>query len=135
MNATSGAVSSSPRAATGLITKQSLVRDYEHSRRSAGKHRYGTGRRPVPWNDSSVFSVQPRREPAVHGDRLPEKSGYGSKAAAPVVKCISPLSRRRGAHRPRAAERPARRQLAVHRSPKALADDSCLGGYDGSVRE
>ncbi len=32
--------------------------------------------------------VQPRRCQAVHGRRLLEKSGYGAKAAAPVVKCI-----------------------------------------------
>ena len=55
----------------------------------AGKTGTAQGRAGLPWNDSSAFgafSLDPAR-PIVVTAYL-EKSGYGAKAAAPVVKCM-----------------------------------------------
>lgn len=54
----------------------------------AGKTGTAQGARNLPWNDSSAFSafsIDPSRPYAVTA--YLEKSGYGSQAAAPVVKC------------------------------------------------
>ncbi|MSZ37289.1 MAG: hypothetical protein F2928_02315, partial [Actinobacteria bacterium] len=55
----------------------------------AGKTGTAQGRAALPWNDSSAFgafSLDPA-QPIVVTAYL-EKSGYGAKAAAPVVKCM-----------------------------------------------
>jgi penicillin-binding protein 2 len=55
----------------------------------AGKTGTAQGFQNRPWNDSSVFaaySLDPA-QPYTIGAYL-EKSGYGSQAAAPVVKCM-----------------------------------------------
>ena len=55
----------------------------------AGKTGTAQGRAGLPWNDSSAFgafSLDPT-QPIVVTAYL-EKSGYGAKAAAPVVKCL-----------------------------------------------
>ncbi|NND74257.1 MAG: hypothetical protein HKN44_04555, partial [Ilumatobacter sp.] len=54
----------------------------------AGKTGTAQGRNNYPWNDSSVFAAFSTDEsrPYVVSAYL-EKAGYGSQAAAPVVKC------------------------------------------------
>lgn len=63
----------------------------------AGKTGTAQGAGNLPWNDSSVFAAFgiPSNPDSEVSDAMPytvaaylEKSGYGSKAAAPVVKCI-----------------------------------------------
>lgn len=64
-----------------------------------------------------------------------EKSGYGSKAAAPVVKCIFTALAEKTTTDPVQPSDPLD-AVALHTvAPKKLADSTCLGGYDGSVRE
>ena len=70
-------------------TGENLFYDYpEQAIPIAGKTGTAQGLNSYPWNDSSVFaaySLDPNR-PFVMSAYL-EKSGYGSQAAAPVVKC------------------------------------------------
>jgi penicillin-binding protein 2 len=62
----------------------------------AGKTGTAQGAANLPWNDSSVFAAFGIPDPNVENSvEVPytvvaylEKSGYGSKAAAPVVKCV-----------------------------------------------
>jgi penicillin-binding protein 2 len=64
-----------------------------------------------------------------------EKSGYGSKAAGPVVKCIFTLLSARAVTEPVLPSDPLDLNSPYAAPPKQLADQSCLGGYDGSIRE
>lgn len=80
-------------------TGEHLFRDYpDDAIPLAGKTGTAQGAENYPWNDSSVFTgfaVDPstelfapnRMDPFVVSAYL-EKSGFGSQAAAPVVKCI-----------------------------------------------
>ena len=121
------------RATTG----ESLFRDYEYeSLPIAGKTGTAQGAGQYPWNDSSVFSA------FSHDENRPytvtaylEKSGYGSKAAAPVVKSIFTALAEEVRTDPVLPSDPLDVNSPYTAAPKALADDSCLGGYDGSVRE
>ena len=57
----------------------------------AGKTGTAQGLGNLPWNDSSAFgafSLSPRAEYKYAAFAYLEKSGYGSQAAAPVVKCL-----------------------------------------------
>ena len=71
-------------------TAEDLFRNYDANRLPiAGKTGTAQGFASRPWNDSSAFagfSLDPN-QPYVVAAYL-EKSGYGSKAAGPVVKCI-----------------------------------------------
>ncbi|MEI8391023.1 MAG: penicillin-binding transpeptidase domain-containing protein [Actinomycetes bacterium] len=71
-------------------TGERLFRSYPYDALPiAGKTGTAQGRAGLPWNDSSAFgafSLDPSR-PIVVTAYL-EKSGYGAKAAAPVVKCL-----------------------------------------------
>jgi len=71
-------------------TAMELFADYPRDAiQVAGKTGTAQGQRSYPWNDSSVFaaySVQPELGPYTVVSYL-EKSGFGSRAAAPVVKC------------------------------------------------
>jgi penicillin-binding protein 2 len=86
-----------------VITGPGTTSDYYHSTTGeklfyyypssaipiAGKTGTAQGRNNYPWNDSSAFaaySVDPERPYTVSA--YLEKSGYGSQAAGPVVKCI-----------------------------------------------
>jgi penicillin-binding protein 2 len=70
-------------------TGENLFYDYPRSAIPlAGKTGTAQGRNNYPWNDSSAFAAFSTDEsrPYVMAAYL-EKSGYGSQAAAPVVKC------------------------------------------------
>jgi penicillin-binding protein 2 len=71
-------------------TGENLFRSYpKRSLPIAGKTGTAQGAGNLPWNDSSVFgafSMDPKK-PYTAVAYL-EKSGYGSRAAAPVVKCV-----------------------------------------------
>jgi penicillin-binding protein 2 len=71
-------------------TGETLFRNYPYDKLTiAGKTGTAQGFASKPWNDSSAFaafSTNPFKPYTVVA--YLEKSGYGSKAAAPVVKCI-----------------------------------------------
>jgi penicillin-binding protein 2 len=80
-------------------TGEHLFRDYpDDAIPIAGKTGTAQGANNYPWNDSSVFTgfaVDPSTESLGPNDADPyvitaylEKAGYGSQAAAPVVKCL-----------------------------------------------
>lgn len=121
------------RATTG----ESLFKDYSYNTLPiAGKTGTAQGAGQFPWNDSSAFgafSVDPA-QPYTAFAYL-EKSGYGSKAAAPVVKCIfSALGDPRRAD-PVVPSDPLDLASPYVALPQELRETDCLGGYDGSVRE
>jgi len=71
-------------------TGERLFRNYPYDKLPiAGKTGTAQGAANLPWNDSSVFaafSLDPN-QPIVVSAYM-EKAGYGSRAAAPVVKCM-----------------------------------------------
>lgn len=71
-------------------TGENLFRSYpKRSLPIAGKTGTAQGAGNLPWNDSSVFGAFSKdpKKPYTAVAYL-EKSGYGSRAAAPVVKCV-----------------------------------------------
>jgi penicillin-binding protein 2 len=73
-------------------TGELLFRGYPYAELPiAGKTGTAQGLGNLPWNDSSAFgafSLSPRAEYKYAAFAYLEKSGYGSQAAAPVVKCL-----------------------------------------------
>ena len=73
-------------------TGELLFRGYPYAELPiAGKTGTAQGLGNLPWNDSSAFgafSLSPRAEYKYAAFAYLEKSGYGSQAAAPVVKCM-----------------------------------------------
>ena len=71
-------------------TGERLFKNYPYERLPiAGKTGTAQGAASLPWNDSSVFaafSLDPN-QPIVVSAYI-EKAGFGSRAAAPVVKCM-----------------------------------------------
>jgi penicillin-binding protein 2 len=120
------------RATTG----ERLFRDYPHEALPiAGKTGTAQGAGQYPWNDSSAFAAfsVDQNQPYTVVAYL-EKSGYGSKAAAPVVKCVFTALATGGTDTVRPAGQLDVNSLYVAQ-PQELTDTECLGGYDGSVRE
>jgi penicillin-binding protein 2 len=102
----------------------------------AGKTGTAQGFGNYPWNDSSAFaafSLDPN-QPYTAVAYL-EKSGYGSQAAAPVVKCL--FSALAGQTKPSAVVPSDPIDLnATAVSPiQFLANPLCLSGFGGSVRD
>lgn len=130
-----------PESRYRSTTGESLFRDYPHSTLPiAGKTGTAQGAGQYPWNDSSVFgafSVDPEQEKPYTVVAYLEKSGYGSKAAAPVVKCIftALAGKVAGGLDPVLASDPLDVNSPYAAPPKELRDTTCLGGYDASVRE
>ncbi len=125
--------SSRYRATTG----ERLFRDYPHERLPvAGKTGTAQGAGQYPWNDSSVFGAfsLDENQPYTIVAYL-EKSGYGSKAAAPVVKCMFSVLAEEIRPDPVLPSDPLDVNSPYTAAPKELADITCLGGYDGSIRE
>jgi penicillin-binding protein 2 len=122
-------------------TGESLFRDYPHEALPlAGKTGTAQGAGQYPWNDSSVFgafSVDENQEKPFTVVAYLEKSGYGSKAAGPVVKCIFTALAGKvvGGLDPVLPSDPLDVNSPYAAMPKELKDTSCLGGYDGLVRE
>jgi len=101
----------------------------------AGKTGTAQGAGNYPWNDSSAFaaySVDPQRPYTVAA--YLEKSGYGSQAAAPVVKCM--FLQMSGVTQ----ADPVRLSDALDTSsteaaqPRRLADTSCYNGRFSNAR-
>ncbi len=101
----------------------------------AGKTGTAQGAGNYPWNDSSAFaaySIDPERPYTVSA--YLEKSGYGSQAAAPVVKCM--FLQMSGVTQ----ADPVRLSDALDTSstqaapPRELADTSCYNGRFSTVQ-
>jgi penicillin-binding protein 2 len=122
-------------------TGESLFRDYPHEALPlAGKTGTAQGAGQYPWNDSSAFAAfsvdETKNKPYTVVAYL-EKSGYGSKAAAPVVKCVftALAGKVPGGLDPVLPADPLDVNSPYAAPPKELRDGTCLGGYDGTVRE
>jgi penicillin-binding protein 2 len=100
----------------------------------AGKTGTAQGANNYPWNDSSVFTAFSTDDtrPYVVTAYL-EKSGYGSQAAAPVVKCaFLALSGLRATDPVKPAD-PLDLNATVAAPPQHLADTTCWNGKEGSA--
>jgi penicillin-binding protein 2 len=116
-------------------TGENLFADYpSEAIPIAGKTGTAQGANNYPWNDSSVFtafSLDDTR-PFVVTAYL-EKSGYGSQAAAPVVKCaFLALSGLRATDPVQPAD-PLDLNATVAAPPQQMADTTCWNGKEGSA--
>ena len=118
-------------------TGELLFRTYPYSSLPiAGKTGTAQGAANYPWNDSSVFGAfslddsQPYTVVAYL-----EKAGYGSKAAAPVVKCMFSALAGRIAMDPVLVSDPLDLNSTVAAPSRSLADSTCLAGTDYSIKD
>jgi penicillin-binding protein 2 len=101
----------------------------------AGKTGTAQGAGNYPWNDSSAFAAYSRdpSRPYTVSAYL-EKAGYGSQAAAPVVKCLflqmSGITQADPVRLSDALDTTS----TVAAQPRQLADTSCFDGRFSSVR-
>jgi penicillin-binding protein 2 len=126
-----------------VITGPGTVSDYYHSTTGeklffyypssaipvAGKTGTAQGAGNYPWNDSSAFAAYSVDDdhPFTVSAYL-EKSGYGSQAAGPVVKCVFLQLSGIAPADPVVLSDPLDTENLVPAEPKILADQSC---YDG----
>jgi penicillin-binding protein 2 len=97
----------------------------------AGKTGTAQGAGNYPWNDSSAFgafSLDDTKPYTVVA--YLEKSGYGAKAAAPVVKCMFTMLAGKIASDPVVPSDPLDLRSPVAAPPLQLRDPSCLIGND-----
>jgi penicillin-binding protein 2 len=118
-------------------TGEKLFRSYpSRSLPIAGKTGTAQGAGNLPWNDSSVFgafSKDPKQPYSVVA--YLEKSGYGSRAAAPVVKCVyTALAGKTTVAKAVPADPLDTASFAVA-SPQLLPNPLCLVGVGSSVRD
>jgi penicillin-binding protein 2 len=121
------------RNPTGYI----LFRDYDYDKLPiAGKTGTAQGFKSFPWNDSSAFAAfsLDATQPYTIGAYM-EKSGYGSRAAAPVVKCLYTMLAGTVVADPVLPADPVNTDLLVGAPSRTLTDPSCLGGVDTTQRE
>lgn len=126
-----------------VITGPGTVSDYYHSTTGeklffyypssaipvAGKTGTAQGAGNYPWNDSSAFaaySVDDNRPFTVSA--YLEKSGYGSQAAGPVVKCVFLQLSGIAPADPVVLSDPLDTEVLVPAEDKVLADQSCYAG-------
>ena len=118
-------------------TGEKLFRSYpSRSLPIAGKTGTAQGAGNLPWNDSSVFGAFSKdpKQPYTAVAYL-EKSGYGSRAAAPVVKCIfTALAGKTTVAKAVPADPLDIASYAVA-SPQLLPNPLCLVGIGSSVRD
>ena len=101
----------------------------------AGKTGTAQGAGNYPWNDSSAFaaySVDPQRPYTVAA--YLEKSGYGSQAAAPVVKCMFLQMSGVTQADPVQLSEELDTSSRVAAQPRQLADTSCFDGRFSTAR-
>jgi len=128
---------------TRVITGPGTTSDYYHSTTGeklfyyypknaiplAGKTGTAQGAGNYPWNDSSAFTAY-SRDPArpYTVTAYLEKSGYGSQAAAPVVKCMFLQMSGLSPTDPVRLSDPLDTTSNVPAQPTQLADPSCFNG-------
>jgi penicillin-binding protein 2 len=118
-------------------TGEKLFRSYpSRSLPIAGKTGTAQGAGNLPRNDSSVFgafSIDPKQPYSIVA--YLEKSGYGSRAAAPVVKCVfTALAGKTTVAKAVPADPLDTASFAVA-SPQLLPNPLCLVGIGSSVRD
>jgi len=102
----------------------------------AGKTGTAQGFGNLPWNDSSAFgafSKNPEKPYTVYA--YLEKSGYGSRAAAPVVKCIFTALAERTRVDPAVPADPLDRSSVAPATSQSLTNPLCLVGSGSTVRD
>lgn len=102
----------------------------------AGKTGTAQGFGNLPWNDSSAFgafSKNPEKPYTVFA--YLEKSGYGSRAAAPVVKCIFTALAERTRVDPAVPADPLDRSSVAPATSQSLTNPLCLVGSGSAVRD
>lgn len=102
----------------------------------AGKTGTAQGFGNLPWNDSSAFgaySLDPAQPYSVFA--YLEKSGYGSQAAAPVVKCIFTALAGKYKLDGVTAANPLNINIPIAAPPTYLRNPSCLAGGRAESRD
>ncbi|TSA54906.1 MAG: hypothetical protein D4R44_00635 [Actinobacteria bacterium] len=102
----------------------------------AGKTGTAQGFGNLPWNDSSAFgafSKNPEKPYTVYA--YLEKSGFGSRAAAPVVKCIFTALAGRTRVDPAVPADPLDRSSVAPATSQSLTNPLCLVGSGSTVRD
>ena len=118
-------------------TGEKLFRSYpKRSLPIAGKTGTAQGAKNLPWNDSSAFAAfsLSKKYPYTAVAYL-EKSGYGSRAAAPVVKCIFTALAGKIQVSPALAADPLDISSFEVATPQSLPNPLCLVGSGSSVRD
>ena len=118
-------------------TGEKLFRSYpSRSLPIAGKTGTAQGAGNLPWNDSSVFgafSKDPTQPYSVVA--YLEKSGYGSRAAAPVVKCVYTALAGKTTVATAVPSDPLDIASFAVAAPQLLPNPLCLVGAGSSVRD
>jgi penicillin-binding protein 2 len=118
-------------------TGEKLFRSYPKSALPiAGKTGTAQGAGNLPWNDSSVFGAFSKDpdQPYTAVAYL-EKSGYGSRAAAPVVKCVFTALAGKIRVDPAVPADPLDTASYAVAAPQMLPNPLCLVGVGSSVRD
>jgi penicillin-binding protein 2 len=120
-------------------TGELLFRGYPYAELPiAGKTGTAQGFGNLPWNDSSAFgafSLSPRSEYKYAAFAYLEKSGYGSQAAAPVVKCLYVALAGKYRFDPVNAADPLNTNASLAATPTYLRNPSCLVGGRSDSRD
>ena len=120
-------------------TGELLFRGYPYAELPiAGKTGTAQGLGNLPWNDSSAFgafSLSPRSEYKYAAFAYLEKSGYGSQAAAPVVKCLYVALAGKYRFDPVKAADPLNTNASLAATPTYLRNPSCLVGGRSDSRD
>ena len=118
-------------------TGEKLFRSYpKRALPIAGKTGTAQGAGNLPWNDSSVFGAF-SKDPAQPYTAVAylEKSGYGSRAAAPVVKCVFTALAGKVRVDPAVPADPLDIASYAVAVPQMLPNPLCLVGVGSSVRD
>ena len=118
-------------------TGEKLFRNYpKRALPIAGKTGTAQGAGNLPWNDSSAFaafSLKPDQPYTVSA--YLEKSGFGSRAAAPVVKCLFTALARKIQVDPALPSDPLDINSYEVAAPQNLPNPLCLVGSGSAVRD
>jgi penicillin-binding protein 2 len=118
-------------------TGEKLFKTYDYDGLPiAGKTGTAQGFQNQPWNDSSAFAgfSLDLGAPYTVAAYL-EKSGYGSRAAAPVTKCIFSALQGDVPLHPVLLSDPLDPTSTVAAPERSMPDSSCLGGQDLTIRD
>jgi len=120
-------------------TGELLFRGYPYAELPiAGKTGTAQGFGNLPWNDSSAFgafSLSPRLEYRYSTFAYLEKAGYGSQAAAPVVKCLYIALAGKYRFDPLNVADPLNTASSIAAQPMYLRNPSCLVGGRSESRD
>lgn len=118
-------------------TGEKLFRSYPKTALPiAGKTGTAQGAGNLPWNDSSAFAAFSKdpKKPYTATTYI-EKAGFGSRAAAPVVKCIFTAFAGRTRIDPAVPSDPLDVNSFEVAQPQLLSNPLCLVGTGSSVRD